>query len=318
MQESMPVNKIISVTGPIDVNMAGITDAHNHVWIESVLGALYRGPVLNNRDAIIHEIKKFHQAGGQTIVDCQPGGCGRNGWKLLELSKTSKVNIIASTGFHLQRYYPVEFWIFRSSVDKAYIFFLDELTKGLMETQISSEPVKAGIIKIAFEEKLEKSPLLLVQAAVYASLETGAALEVHIETGSNIEKIVNTLFDYGISANKLVLCHIDKIVDFGLHSTLAQEGILLEYDTFFRKKYFPDENVWPLLISMVEAGYSSQICLATDMADSDMWMGRGGSPGLIGFMDKIIPRLVSLGIDNSIINQLTGFNIANCIGRQIN
>jgi predicted metal-dependent phosphotriesterase family hydrolase len=43
----------ITVTGKISVNQFGLTDAHNHVWIEKVDRALNQGPVLDRQDGKI-------------------------------------------------------------------------------------------------------------------------------------------------------------------------------------------------------------------------------------------------------------------------
>ena len=45
---------------------------------------------------------------------------------------------------------------------------------------------------------------------------------------------------------------------------------MLEYGTFYKPKYQPKENVWPLLEQMIEASLSLQIAIATDMAEAHM------------------------------------------------
>jgi predicted metal-dependent phosphotriesterase family hydrolase len=309
MEKTVPPLRLLTVTGPIEPGEAGITDAHNHVWIEPVPGAISDGPVLDDQAAISEELNDYHASGGGTILDCQPGGCGRNGQMMQTLADASAVQIVACTGYHLRKYYPPDFWLFRASVEAAHQYFVDELTSGLKETENSRSPARAGFIKIACEDSLQASPLHLMQAAVQASLDTGAAIEVHTEKGSGAESIIQALFDYGLPANKLVLCHLDKRVDFGFHRAMAQEDILLEYDTFYRPKYHPDENVWPLLERMVAAGHASQICIATDMAEAHMWVRLGGQPGLTGLVEQIIPKLEAAGFDPMSIQKLTGENI---------
>ena len=65
-----------------------------------------------------------------------------------------------------------------------------------------------------------------------------------------------------------MLCHIDKRPDVGLHRDLAAAGVLLEYDTFFRPKYDPERNVWPLVERMLADGYAASIAIGTDLADA--------------------------------------------------
>jgi phosphotriesterase-related protein len=307
--------KLITVTGTLDVVDAGITDAHNHIWIAPVFGAQKGAPVLDDQTAIEEELIDFRQAGGGTIIDCQPGGCGRDGNVLRDLAKASGVNITASTGFHLKRYYPPGYWLFREEAEKASEYFIQELQEGIEETREGSETVRAGLIKIACEESLVKSPLHLIEAAVAASVETGAGIEVHTERGADAERIAQTMFDFGLTPQKLVLCHVDKLPDFGFHSNMAQEGILLEYDTFYRQKYRPDQNVWSLLERMVGAGYESQVAIATDMAEAEMWSRMGDGPGLTGLITKIIPSMVVIGFEPETIRKLTGENIAQALAR---
>ncbi len=308
----MNVNKplITTVNGTIDPDEAGIVDAHNHVWINKVPGVPASSPVLNNFDSITAELSDFRIAGGGSIVDCQPGGCGRDGNVLRRLAVFSGVNLIACTGYHLRKYYPDGFWLFKSTAEAASQFFIRELDEHLFETREGKEQVRAGFIKIAFEESLEQSPVHLVEAAVAASLATGAAIQAHTERGLDAEKIIQYLLGFGLPPSRLIISHIDKRPDLGLHSSLVQAGILLEYDTFYRPKYQPEKNLWPLIRSMVEAGLEEGITLATDMAEPQFWIHMGGGPGLTGLINQIIPGLVKIGLDENSIQKLTEKNIA--------
>jgi 5-phospho-D-xylono-1,4-lactonase len=307
--------EVITVSGKISVNQFGLTDAHNHVWIEKVDRALNQGPILNQKDGISTELIDYRLAGGSAIVDCQPGGCGRNGNRLRELSSGSGVMLMASTGYHLRKYYPPDYWLFQASEKEAARYFYDELTIGLSETRQKGQPVLAGLIKIACEDSLEKSPLQLMQAAVEASLKSGCAILVHTEKGASAERIALALQDFGLPPGKLVLCHMDKRPDFALHQTLAQEGILLEYDTFFRPQYNPEEGVWPLLESMLRDGLEGQIALAADMAEKNMWRRLGGGPGLTGLSDQVLPKLKKVGFSTEAIAKLSGGNIIQRLAR---
>ena len=313
----MSAEKILTVTGPIDPALAGVTDGHSHVWINPPDEAISSVLVLDNLELITQELRDYYQAGGRTIIDCQPGGSGRDGRKLRDLAVSSRVNIVACTGFHLKEYYPPDFWLFKVSSDAAAQHFISELTMSLEETRECSHPVRAGFIKIACRNTVEESPLDLIQAAVLAAVETGCGIEIHTEKGADVERIVKTILAYGLPPKKLVLCHVDKRPDFDLHRFLAQEGVLLEYDTFYRPKYVPEKKLWPLIEKMIVAGYETQIVIATDMANSQMWTRFGGQPGLTGMFSKILPMLKRIGLRDEIISQLVGGNIISCFARQI-
>ncbi len=305
---------LMTVTGPLRPSDAGTTDAHNHVWISPVAGAA-GGPVLDDEDAIRSELAAYREAGGGTIIDCQPGGCGRDGRRLQALAEASGVHIVACTGFHLRRYYPPDYPLFGADPGSACELFVTELRAHLTETNDSATPVCAGFIKIACEATLKGSPVHLIEAAVRASLDTGAGIEVHTEQGSDAERIARAMLDFGLPPGKLVLCHIDKRPDLALHRELAQQGILLEYDTFYRPKYDPERHLWPLLEGMIEAGLADHVAVATDMADAAMWSTLGDGPGLTGLFTQIIPRLHALGCDEATIRRLTGENIVARLAR---
>ena len=302
--------KVRTVLGEIEINDLGITDAHNHLWISKQALEDAAAPVLDQRDKIVNELVAYRQLGGGTQVDCQPGGAGRDGNQLRFISKAAGVHVIACTGFHMRSYYPVGYKIWNMDIDQAVEYFLDEIQEGLEETRLT-QPVFPGFIKIAVSETLQNSPKDLIEAASIASKESGFLIEMHTEKGANIEDFLTFLEDLGLENNRLVICHIDKKPDPGLHIELAKAGYLLEYDTFFRPKYHPDENLWPLLTIMVNAGLSDSIAIATDLADSTMWKSMGEGPGLEGFIEIIKNRMDSEFNDPIIVDQLLGGNISN-------
>jgi 5-phospho-D-xylono-1,4-lactonase len=267
-------------------------------------------PVLNNEAAITQELIQYRAAGGGAIVDCQPGGCGRNGRYLRSLAQNSQVHLIACTGFHRRIYYPSETPLWQMSAETAAELFVNELTVALVETSTDPQPVKAGFIKIAGEASLAETPRHLLEAAAAACLATDCAIEMHTEKGAAVEDFLQFFLDQGVSPGRLVFCHVDKRPDFSFHQEIAQSGAMLEYDTFYRPKYQPEQTVWPLLVQMVKAGLGAQIALATDMADSGMWQMLGGQPGLTAFITSIKNRLQQLEFERTIINQLMGGNIA--------
>ncbi len=306
---------LVTVTGPIDPNAAGITDAHNHLWIEPVERAQIGSPVLLDRTSIAAELADYREAGGGTEIDCQPGGCGRDGRVLAELSRASGVYIVACTGFHLEKYYAPDYWLWHASDEQARAYFVSELTQGLAETLESATPVRAGFIKIACKATLGATSPALLQAAVWASQETGAAIEIHTEQGASAEEIVMWFGSYQVMPDRLVLCHMDKRPDISLHRSLAQAGAMLEYDTFYRRKYLPDQHVWQLLEQMVADGLEQQIAIGTDMAEAALWSRFGKGPGLVGLATQIVPRLQAMGFAPATIRRLTGHNIAHRLAR---
>lgn len=305
------IGKVITVLGAETPESLGITDSHNHVWIEPVPGSDPGSPVLTDQTNIRAEMIEFHQAGGGCQIDCQPGESGRNGNMLAELSLATRVKIVASTGYHLTKYYPQDHWLFSTSVDRAAEYFQNEIENGMKECLVVDRQIRAGFIKIACQSTLSASPTHLMKAAAHACKNTGCALEIHTEKGSEAAEIVEFFITHDTPPDRLVLCHMDKRPDVVLHKELAQAGVVLEYDTFFRPKYHPEKTVWPLILELCGMGMDSSIALATDLAESNLWNYINGGPGLVGFITIIRQRLAGLGLDEDMVNKMTGGNIAN-------
>jgi phosphotriesterase-related protein len=193
--------------------------------------------------------------------------------------------------------------------EEAEEYFLSEIFDGLEETRESGEPVFPGFIKIAVQASLDDSPQHLMEAAAAASRVTGYLIEMHTEKGQDIERILEFMGRADLEPGRLVICHIDKRPDIGLHRELAQEGYALEYDTFFRPKYQPVEHLWPLIEEMAAGGYAGSLVLATDLADKSLW-AFGGGIGIEAYISTVYERLVQTGFTPEDIRAMMGGNIA--------
>jgi phosphotriesterase-related protein len=267
-------------------------------------------PVLDNKEAITLELKEFLKSGGSTILDCQPGGCGRDANILVELSHESQVNIVACAGFHRRQYYPSDYPMFNASAQTWTDYILRELNEGMEETVDQPVKIKAGFIKIAIEESVETTPQSALEGSADAAREACAAIEIHTEKGNAAMEVVEYFNKKGVANSQIILCHMDKLMNLNLHKELAKAGILLEYDTFFRPKYSPEENLWILIDEMTKAGLSYRVALATDMAESALYHNLGGGPGLASLPGVIRSRLTKMHIPENNIQQMLGENIS--------
>ncbi len=300
--------KFQTVTGPVPVEQVRLADAHAHAWIAPPDGIQPEFRLeLNNFDAIKAELSEFQAAGGTTLVDCQPGGCGRDANRLLELAQATGLQITATTGFHQRKYYPPDSWLWSAPAEQAAAYFVEELTTGMLET---SGTIPATTIKVGYDGVIEGQPRVLMEAAAEASRQTGALILFHTERGTNVEALIPFFADRGVAADRLYLCHVDKRPDVSLHRELAQAGVLLGYDTFVRPKYDPERGAWPLLQTLVADGLSAHIAISLDLAMASLWQHYGGQIGLLFLPQQIVARLHAEGFPETIIYQLTAQNIA--------
>lgn len=304
---------LITVSGTIPASEVTLADAHSHLWIDPPPGVPPAVRIeLNRADAIEAELRDFRAAGGSLLVDCQPGGCGRSAAMLLRLARATGLHVTATTGFHLQQYYPPGHWLWSTPERAAADYFTRELTEGMDE----AEGVQATTIKVGYSGEIEGQSRALMEGAAAAARRTGAAILFHTEQGRNVEALLPFFAARGVPPAQLYLCHVDKRPDLGLHRELAQAGALLGYDTFVRPKYQPDRNVWPLLLGMVDSGLGAQVAICLDPALPSMWRRMGGEPGLLALQESIRPRLEREGVDALTAAALLGGNVARFLVRR--
>jgi 5-phospho-D-xylono-1,4-lactonase len=285
------------------VSAPALVDAHCHLWIDP---APEGSPHIADEAAALAELRAFAAAGGIAVLDCQPVGCGRDARVLRRLSEASGVNVVCATGFHMERHYrhgdgP---WAHPSG---AHDLFAQELRSGAAE-----EPgLRPGIVKCAFTGARGREAELM-QAALTAAREAGAAVVVHTEHGRAAEELVALAAGADVDAGSVQVSHIDKRPDRELHRSLARAGFVLGFDTFARPKYDPERRAWPLLLGLVEDGLAGQVTLGLDLADAGDWNVRGG-PGLT-LLSALAERLRAEGVDAADVAALAGGNALRLVG----
>jgi phosphotriesterase-related protein len=294
------VSTVETVLGPAAVG-PGVVEAHGHLHVDPP----GPGPVLRDEAAARAELASFRDAGGALVVDCQPGGAGRDGAALARISRRAGVHIVCATGFHLRRYHaggPP--W---SDPAAARERFERELGEGLDE----APEVRPGVVKTAWTgDDADEAELL--SAAVAAARAHDRGVVVHTEPEGPLGPLMETLREAGTAPGRVQLSHIDKRPDAGLHRELAAAGHVLGYDTFLRPKYRPDEHVWPLLETMLGEG-GARITVGLDLVEPAAW-STGGGPGLRAIADMIVPRLRALGAGDADVARLTRDNALAVLG----
>lgn len=298
-----------TVLGPRVLPDGALIDAHGHVWNSPPPGAPDDAPVLDRQDAIVAELGLFARAGGVAVVDCQPPGAGRDARRLVRLAELSGVAIIAATGFHLRRYYPHGESVWTMTGDRAHERFLAELSDGMTE-EGELLAARAGVVKVAHPGEIDPGTARLLAAAAAAALEGQVLLVVHTERGAGVEGLAEFLLGLDLPAADVMLCHVDKRPDLGLHEELARAGFLLEYDTFLRPQYAPEQRAWPLVAEMLGRGHERSVACGLDLADQSMWRFGGHPDGMPGLRDVVVAGLRARGATPQQVELLTGDNVA--------
>lgn len=285
-----------TVLGDLDPAALGRTDYHEHLFQAS---PLLPGDDLDDAAASRRETELLRDSGFDALVDLTPLGLGRNPCGVAEISRATGVHVVAATGVHRHQQYPeghpVHEWGTETLVD----MFVTELEDGFRADPFGGSElldIRAGVIKVGlgywqitpFEERV-------LAAAGEAHRRTGAPIVCHLELGTAAWEAADLLERRGASRDKVVLAHIDRNPDPGLHVDLAASGVYLGYDGAARAKYWPDSTLVDCLVKVAERGGGDRLLLGGDVARRTSFTAYGGMPGMAYLGHRFVPRVRAAG-----------------------
>lgn len=312
------MREIISVTGPLRPEEIGFCQFHEHLMLSR--GRSYEcNPDLCMDDISksTQEAKAFQRAGGETIIDAQPGGCNRMAMGLAEISRKTGVNIICSTGFHKMMFYPEDHWIHTLSAFALYDYIVKELMEGSTDESDVRTPaecrygkIRAGIVKCALDtENLTERYRRLFLAAANAARDCDRTMLIHVEKGSDPVALLTFLKDQGVLPEQTVFCHLDRAIpDTEVHKCILKQGAFLEFDTIGRFKYHSDEKEIELFRELIDAGFEDQLLFSLDTTRARMRMYDPDGIGLDYILKKFIPKMRDAGIRKRQIDKIAKKN----------
>jgi predicted metal-dependent phosphotriesterase family hydrolase len=294
-----------TVDGDIDAAALGVTYSHEHLVIDGGRPVeLFPDFRLDDVERMTAELAPAVALGLRTVVDAMPADAGRNPRKLAEIARRAGVHVVASTGLHHARYYGAGHWSERASDTEIADLFVADVTDGIDERDYSGPIVRrtehrAGAIKIAGSiDGLSPRDERIFAAAAEAHRRTGVPILTHCEAGTGASEQVRFLTDRGVAPGHLVLSHVDKVVDRGLHRELLSAGVVLEYDQGFRWRDKPNGTL-QLIEWMLADGLGDGIVLGMDAARQGYLATYGGAPGLSYLLGEFSTALAERGVDDA-------------------
>lgn len=300
-----------TVTGDVDAASLGVTNAHEHLLIRNGL-ILQKEPDfrLDSVERAVEEVRDFQRFGGQAVVECSPIGVGRDPDGLAAVSRATGVHVVAATGFHKGRYYLDSHWRYRYSAEQAAQLFVEEIEQGMERSGyegpvVDRSPARAGFVKVATDYQLiAPQARAAFEAAAIAHARTGCPVLTHTEMGTMALEQVRLLESLGVAPRHVVVSHVDRNADPGLHEALARTGAFLQYDGPGRIKYLPESSVVMLVRHLVDRGLGGQLVIGGDTARRSYWKAYGGGPGMAYFVEHFVPRLRQEGVDEAAIDAI--------------
>ncbi|WP_214414223.1 phosphotriesterase family protein [Sphaerisporangium fuscum] len=269
---------IRTVLGDIPPEELGVCDAHDHLFISS---PALPGQELDDAAAALTELNAFAALGGRAVVQWTPWGMGPRTEELPALSRQSGVHVISATGMHQGRHYdPGELERVRGTLAD---LFIRELT---------SAPVKAGMIKVAgAHHHLDAHARHVMAAAAEAHHATGAPIGVHLEAGSAALDVIDLLCGtHGVPPHRVILGHLSRFPDTGIHRRAAEAGVFLAFDGPSRAHHATDWRLLDSLAALADAGHAHQVLLGADTVTRSARSSADG-PGMPFLLSGLRPRI---------------------------
>jgi phosphotriesterase-related protein len=328
----MPIHTVL---GPIDPSELGPTSMHEHllsdisVWAKPSaetpppdndrvhpgnLGYVRWNALsipanlrLHDPEVAISELRDVRAAGGSAVVELTLEGMGRRLTELPRISRESGVHIIVGCGWYVEECHPE--WVASASVDELTERLLRDLREGIDDTGI----LPALIGEIGTNHPPRESEWRVLAAAGRAGAETGAAVNVHLSwRGQDGLAVVEALLAEGMPADRIILSHMDEVLDRGYHEAVAETGAILEYDTFGSDFLYgslavrnpSDAERIEMATWLLSEGYGDQLVIACDTWAQANLKHNGGF-GYEHLFKRIVPALREIaGADEATIQKI--------------
>jgi len=301
-----------TVLEDIDIDAVGTASMHEHLFLHMSPHSKYPELCIDSFEKTLEEVQYFKEAGGKTVVDATPLGCGRAPDKLRDISEEAGINIVMATGSlgngpgrpPLPAFPPVPDRLINSSIRELAEIFYKEIAFGTFDSTS-----RAGVIKVATSYKtITEYERNLLKAAAIASIESGAPITTHCQLGTMGLEQTKILKDMGVRPGKIIIGHLDLHPDIEYYKKIASEGVWIQFDRMGRDKYVKDSVRIELITQLVREGFESQMLFGSDMGSNRYWRTYNGSPGLDFMLTGFLRGLRENGMSESSITKITSYN----------
>lgn len=275
-----------TVLGPVPTGDLGVTLSHEHLLCHP--SGADADLVLEDRQAAAAELAAFKAAGGAALVEVTPPDCGRDLGGLKDLSQRSGVHIVAATGLHKDQWSAP--FTSRFDEDQLADTFTRELREGV-------DGVRPGVIKVGSSlDRITPGERKAFTAAALAQRATGAPITTHTEAGRLGLEQLDLLVDVGADPERIVIGHLDRLLDIDYHEAVLRAGAYVGYDQVGKPKYAADEQRAQALATLVARGHGSKLLISGDLGRKSYWKAYGGTPGLDYIPRTFLDMLCAAGL----------------------
>lgn len=268
----------------------GYTYAHEHLHIDLSPFKQDIDCRLDCYALLVDEMKTLVSKGVLNLVEVTNRYMGRNPQFMLDLMQESGINILASTGYYQQEFYPPH--VAQRSAQQLAQEMIDEIEQGIDGTELRASVIaEIGSSEGTITPTEEK----VFHAAALAHLATGKPISTHTSFSTMGLEQLQLLTGYGVAAEHIVIGHCDLRDQWETLLRILDTGALIQFDTIGKNNYYPDEKRVATLLALAQRGLSGQIMLSMDITRRSHLAANQG-PGFSYLIDTFIPMLLQAGI----------------------
>jgi len=281
-------------------------DAGSRVALQERPYASRDNLLLDSEEDAARELQAFKDAGGSALIDLTVDGIGPNAAALRRLSTRTGLHIVAGVGIYRALAHPA--WIRAAGVQDIADHFIRRLQIGFDATD-----VRGGVLgEIGTSSPLQPDEIKVLHAAARAHRETGVSINVHPAIWHREgPRILDILAADGVDLRRVALSHMDELLDYDYHCSLAVRGAWLSFDTFGSEFHFADEDAREptdrerllALLRLLQAGWAGQILLSQDVC-TKLQLTRYGGKGYAHVLRSVVPALEASGVSPQTIHEL--------------
>jgi phosphotriesterase-related protein len=298
---------INSVLGPLDTKALGFTLMHEHVISQGFVAQNY--PELFDdhfMDKIISGISDAKKGGVDTIIDATTFDLGRDAAALAEISRATKVNIIACTGWWMN----TPQYISGTSLDVYADLFVREIQEGIAGTGI-----KAGILKSAADfGGVTPEGEIMLRAVARAHHRTMVPIILHSYAPEQVaRRQLSILEEEGVDLKRVAVDHVNDTTDLEYLTWLLDQGCYLGMDRY------PGLNLssrarTETMKKLIDAGWTDRLLPSHDcgLATPDTFFPpevkesilKGNPYGYLYMKKVVFAQLEEMGVSKAILDTL--------------
>ncbi|MFO1062236.1 MAG: hypothetical protein U1E53_35345, partial [Dongiaceae bacterium] len=289
--------KVQTVLGPIEPERLGRTLMHEHVLcdirppgtrsdndlgpeitLENVWQLNYghgirragRKYMLDLEDIATREVAMMKHDGGDAIVELTCGGLSPDPEGLRRIAAGTGVHLIMGCGYYVNDYQDPR--NHGRTVDDFAAEMIGQVLDGAWGTD-----VRAGMIgEIGCQSPWTATEKRVMQAALLAAAETGAAINVHPgRDPDQPQQVADFIRAAGQPTERVVISHIDRtIFDVERLLRLADSGVTIEFDLFGQEASYyglsdidmpNDATRLKLIRALIDHGHLERVVISHDI-----------------------------------------------------